>query len=150
MLVATPELKRVVTGVAAALWALPSLAAVELVDVSGSVGYALRSLSGSSNLDTTSNQLRGVVNARSYIWQPWFATADASLRFTRDSSDYEGGGASTDTSILSGDLDLNVLAQSRTPFSLSYSASDSRVDTISCPAPSPRWAARSSSRGASR
>ncbi len=135
MLVATPELKRMVTGVAAALWALPSLAAVELVDVSGSVGYALRSLSGSSNLDTTSNQLRGVVNARSYIWQPWFATADASLRFTQDSSDYEGSGASTDTSIVSGDVDLNVLAQSRTPFSLSFSASDSRVDTISPPSP---------------
>jgi hypothetical protein len=124
-----------VTGVVATLWALPSCAAVELLDVSGSVGYALRSLSGSSDLDTTSNQLRGVVNARSYIWQPWFATADASLRFTQDSTDFEGGGSSTDTSIVSGDLNLNALSQSRTPFSLVYSASDSRVDVVSLASP---------------
>jgi hypothetical protein len=119
----------------ATVWALPSYAAVELLDLSGSVGYALRNLSGSSSTDTTSNQLRGVVNARSYIWQPWFATADASLRFTRDSSDFEGGGASTDTSILSGDLNLNVLSQSRTPFSLVYNASDSRVDVVDLASP---------------
>ncbi|MBK8161771.1 MAG: hypothetical protein IPK65_01045 [Gammaproteobacteria bacterium] len=135
MPVARPELRRMVAGVAAALWTLPSFAAVELLDLSGSVGYALRTLRGSSSLDTTSNQLRGVVNARSYIWQPWFATADASLRFTQDSSDYDGGASSTDTSIVSGDLDLNVLSQSRTPFSLTYNASDSRVDVISLASP---------------
>jgi len=135
MPVATPELRRIVTGVVATLWALPSAAAVELLDLSGSVGYVLRSLSGSSSTDTTSNQLRGVVNARSYIWQPWFATADASLRLTRDSSDFEGGDASTDTSIVSGDLNLNVLSQSRTPFSLVYNASDSRVDVIDLASP---------------
>lgn len=135
MPVATPELRRVVTGAIATLWALPSFAAVELLDLSGSVGYALRTLSGSSNLDTTSNQLRGVVNGRSYIWQPWFATADASLRFTRDSTDFEGGGASTDTSIIGGDLNLNVLSQSRTPFSLTYNASDSRVDVVDLASP---------------
>jgi hypothetical protein len=122
-------------GVVATLWALPASAAVELLDLSGSVGYALRTITGSSDLDTTSNQLRGVVNARSYIWQPWFATADASLRFTRDSTDFEGGGASTNTTILGGDLDLNVLAQSRTPFSLTYSVSDSRVDTVDLASP---------------
>lgn len=124
-----------VAGVVATLWAWPSSAAVELLDLSGSLGYALRSLSGSSSMDTTSNQLRGAVNARGSIWQPWFATADASLRFTQDSTDYEGGGASTDTSIVSGDLNLNVLSQSRTPFSLTYGASDSRVDVISLASP---------------
>jgi hypothetical protein len=108
---------------------------MELIDLSGSVGYTLRTLTGSSSIDTTSNQLRGVVNARTYLWQPWFATADASLRLTQDSTDYEGGGASTDTSIVSGDLNLNVLSQSRTPFSLIYNASDSRVDVIDLASP---------------
>lgn len=134
MLLATPEFRGMVAGAVATLWALPSHA-VELLDVSGSVGYTLRALTGSSDIDTTSNQLRGVINARSYIWQPWFATADAGLRLTQDSTDYKGGDTSTDTTIVSGDLDLNVLSQSRTPFSLTFNASDSRVDVVSLASP---------------
>lgn len=124
-----------VAAVIAMLWASPSLAVVGPLDLSGSVGYALRALAGSSNSDTTSNQLRGTINARTYLWRPWFATANAGLRLTQDSTDFEGGGTSSDTTIFTGDLDLNVLPQSRSPFSLSFRSSDSRVDLVSLASP---------------
>jgi hypothetical protein len=132
MLVGKPDLRRLIPGLIAALW-VAQPAAFELVDVSGSVGYTYRAITGSTSSDASSNQLRGAVNAQSYLWQPWFATLTAGLRFTQDATDYEGAGTSTDTSILTGDFDLNVLSQSKTPFSLTYQTSDSRVDTVSLP-----------------
>lgn len=134
MRVAKPELRQVLAVVVATLWATQS-AAVELLDLSGHIGYTMRSLSGSSDSDTTSNQLRGAVNARTYLWRPWFATANAGVRVTQDSTDYEGGGTSNNTTIVTGDLDLNVLPKSRSPFSLSYRTSDSRVDLIAPASP---------------
>ncbi len=119
-------------GLIAALW-VAQPAAFELVDVSGSAGYTYRAIIGSTSSDASSNQLRGAVNAQSYLWQPWFATLTAGLRFTQDATNYEGAGTSTNTSILTGDFDLNVLSQSKTPFSLTYQTSDSRVDTVSLP-----------------
>jgi hypothetical protein len=132
MLVGIPDLRRLMPGLFAALW-VAQPAAFELVDVSGNVGYTYRAITGSSNSDASSNQLRAAVHAQSYLWQPWFSTLTAGVRLTQDSTDYKGAGTSTDTTVLTGDLDLNVLPQSRTPFSLSYRTSDSRVDTVSLP-----------------
>ncbi len=132
MLVGKPDLRRLMPGLFAALW-VAQPAAMELVDVSGSVGYTYRAITGSSNSDASSNQLRAAINAQSYIWQPWFATLTAGVRLTQDSTDYKGANTSTETTVLTGDLDLNVLSQSKTPFSLSYRTSDSRVDTVSLP-----------------
>jgi hypothetical protein len=102
------------------------------VDMSGSVGYSYRSLNTDYS-DSTSNQLLGILRASSYIWQPWFATAEGGVTFAADSSDLSdsqnGNRSSSSTSkILSGDAVLNVLPQSQTPFRLSYQATDSRVD----------------------
>lgn len=124
--------RRLIAGLCVALWTAPAVA-FELVDVSGSVGYTYRAITGSSSSDASSNQLRAAVNAQSYLWQPWFATLTAGLRLTQDATDYQGAGTKTDTTVLTGDLDLNVLSQSRTPFSLSYRSSDSRVDTVQLP-----------------
>lgn len=134
MLVANPELRQVLAVAVAALWASQSVA-VEQLDLSGNVGYTYRALQGSADSDTTSNQLRGAINARSYIYRPWFARVAAGLRATLDSTDFDGGGTSNDTTILTGDLDLNVLPQSRSPFSLIYRVSDSRVDLVSLASP---------------
>ncbi len=99
------------------------------VDVSGSVGYSFRSLS-TDTTDATSNQLLGNLRLRSYIWQPWFATVEGGATLAKDSSDLDDGNASTSTTsdVYSGDLMLNVLPDSRTPFRLLYQATDSRVD----------------------
>lgn len=108
--------------------------AFAITDVSGNIGYTYRALKGAANGDTTSNQGVGAINLKSYLWQPWAATVDAGLRYTYDQTDFEGGGDNTG-SILTGDLNLGILSQSRTPFSLTYQASDSRVDIVGLDSP---------------
>jgi hypothetical protein len=112
------------------LWSAGVLAVP--VDLSGSVGYSYRSLNTDLS-DSTSNELLGILHASSYIWQPWFATVEGGATFAHDNSDLSdnsNGSYSTSTSsrIVTGDVDLNVLPQSQTPFRLSYQATDSRVD----------------------
>lgn len=99
------------------------------VDVSGSIGYSFRSLNSDST-DATSNQLLGNLRLRSYIWQPWFATFEGGATMAKDSSELDDGAASTSTTsdVYSGDLMLNLLPESRTPFRLLYQVTDSRVD----------------------
>lgn len=112
------------------LWAAGVMALP--VDFSGSVGYSYRSLNTELS-DTTSNELLGILHASSYIWQPWFATAEGSVTMALDNSDLSDNSdgnlsSSTDSRVFSGDAVLNVLPQSQTPFRLSYQATDSRVD----------------------
>lgn len=107
-------------------------AAAMPVDLSGSVGYSYRSLSSDLS-DSTSNQLLGILRASSYIWRPWFATAEGGFTAAMDNADLTdtsngNRSASTSSTVLSGDVVLNILPQSRTPFRLSYQATDSRVD----------------------
>ncbi len=107
-------------------------------EVSGSVGYSYRWLSGDNDVDTTSHQWLASVRASSYIWQPWFATAEGGVTFAQDSTDFgsvsdpgmaDGGIADNEATIVTGEFNLNVLPQSKTPFGLRYLASNSRVDT---------------------
>ena len=109
-------------------------AAEDVIDLSGSLGYTYRSLSSSSDDDTVSNQVRGTLNARSYIWQPWFATADAHVAMTQDNTEF-GDNSTNKTTIVTGDLDLNVMPRSRAPFQLTYRTSDSRVDMTTAASP---------------
>jgi hypothetical protein len=102
------------------------------VDMSGSVGYSYRSLNTEVS-DSTSNQLLGILRASSYIWQPWFATAEGGVTLALDKSDLSDSqngvlSSNTTSKIISGDAVLNVLPESQTPFRLSYQATDSRVD----------------------
>lgn len=102
------------------------------VDMSGSVGYSYRSLNTEVS-DSTSNQLLGILRASSYIWQPWFATAEGGVTLALDKSDLSDSqngvlSSNTTSKIISGDGVLNVLPESQTPFRLSYQATDSRVD----------------------
>ncbi len=111
-------------GVSAANW-LP-------LSLSGSLGFNYRTLDGSDGQKTISRQGTGSLYANSYVWRPWFATTDLSLTLALDNSDSDdgstGGYISTESSIFTGVLNLNVLPQSRTPFNLRYSATDTRVD----------------------
>jgi hypothetical protein len=102
------------------------------IDVNGDLGYTFRSLSSDVAGDSYSNQLRGGVNASTWLWQPWLATVDLGIRGTFDDSKTEHVGVTTShtAQILTGDLNLGILPQSRTPLSISFRASDSRVDTL--------------------
>ncbi|RMH18453.1 MAG: hypothetical protein D6698_07040 [Gammaproteobacteria bacterium] len=116
------------------LWMTGSLpveaAGVGPLHLSGSIGYSLRDLSTQKGRDTTSNQLRGTLNANTYLWQPWFAVGSLRLTGVRDSSTVEGS-QSTQSDLFTGNAVLNGLPQSHTPFHLSYRVSDTRIDRIS-------------------
>jgi hypothetical protein len=105
------------------------------LDVSGSIGYDFRSLNDPQGMQTIDNQLLGTLNLSSYIWRPWLATTEMALTATFDSTDYDNSASNTNTKILTGELHLNVLPQSRTPFQLMFDESDSRVDNFSVDQP---------------
>ena len=106
-------------------------------EVSGSVGYSYRWLSGANDTDSTSHQWLAMVRASSYIWQPWFATTEGGVTFAQDSTEFSGAtpsmadGGLTDNAatIVTGEFNLNVLPQSKTPFGLRYLATNSRIDS---------------------
>ncbi len=100
------------------------------VDMRGSVGYTYRAMAEKSNYDDASHQLTANMNSSTYLWEPWMATTNLALSFTQDSSETTGAASSsaTDSQIITGDLGVNVLPQSKTPFHLQLQFSDSRVD----------------------
>ena len=108
--------------------ALPVAAEMPPIDWSGSIGYTYRSLS-TPNEDTTSNQFLGTLNAATYFWRPWFAQVNGHATMTLDNTDSSPSNHSTESNIVTGELNLSVLPQSSTPFTLDYRLSDSRVDT---------------------
>ncbi|TND06234.1 MAG: hypothetical protein FD120_721 [Gammaproteobacteria bacterium] len=111
------------------LAAAPVLSAADLppIDWSGNVGYTYRSLTTGDD-KTISNQYLGTLAGNTYIWRPWFAQVGARLTSTLDNTEY-GGGGDTESKIATGELNLNLLPQSATPFTMMYLATDSRVDT---------------------
>lgn len=102
------------------------------LNLSGSVGYAYRLLEGTNDQQTTSHQALGSLFANSYIWRPWLGTTDIAMTVAADSSDATSdaglGDISTDSNIVTGTWNLNMLPQSRSPFNLRYAATDTRVD----------------------
>jgi len=101
------------------------------VDVSGSIGYNFRSLKGPAGRDTVDNQVLGTLNLSSYIWRPWLATTQLRLTGTYDNSNYNQDSARANSKIFTGQLILNALPRSRTPFQLNYTESDSRLSNFS-------------------
>lgn len=122
--------------------ALPALSVSQLLradatqpaplELGGDIGYTYRSLTSDVAGDSFSNQLRGGVTAKTWLWQPWLVTLDLGMRGTVDKSQTDHVGVTTRNTarILTGDLNLGILPQSRTPLSISFRASDSRVDTV--------------------
>src|SRR3972149_2610402 len=92
-----PDIRGFSLMVIAFLWSIAALADDDMTDLSGSLGYTYRSLSSSSDGDTVSNQLRGTINGRSYLWQPWFATAGGSLTVTQDGTEFSDSSTNENT-----------------------------------------------------
>ncbi len=107
----------------AAEWGAPT--------VSGSLGYNYRSLTGVDGADSVSHQTLGSLFVNSYIGRPWIGLADLALTgaLSGSSSDgSQGDSVDSDSRILTGTLNLNMLPQSRSPFNLRYMVTDTRVD----------------------
>ncbi len=101
------------------------------VESSGYLAYYYRSLMEENGPESASHQLMGTVNASTFFGEPWLATSYLSLSVTQDSSETLAANAqsNTDSQLITGDFGLNVLPQSRTPFTLQLQVTDSRVDS---------------------
>lgn len=105
------------------------------VNVSGAIGYNFRYLDGSTNQQTLSNHAVGSLYANTYLWRPWLATTDAGATIALDHSTVKdddpangSGELATNSAITTGNINLNVLPQSRTPLSMRFAVTDTRVD----------------------
>lgn len=112
-------------GVLAKEWVPP-------LTISGSLGLNYRTLTSPEGRRTVSRQGLGSLYASSYLYRPWLATTDMALTLALDASESEGGrsqNVENKSSVLAGVINLNILPKSRTPFSLRYSRTDTRVDS---------------------
>lgn len=105
------------------------------LNVAGSLGYNFRFLDGSTNQQTISNHAVGSLYANTYIWKPWLATSDAGATLALDHSSVKdndpgngSGELTTNSAITTGNFNLNLLPQSRTPFNFRFGVTDTRVD----------------------
>ena len=88
------------------------------VELNGHLGYYYRAYSEDGGSENLSHQLGGTINASTFFGEPWLATSYLSLSLTQDSSESNSTTSSTtsDSSLMTGDLGLNILPQSKTPF----------------------------------
>ncbi len=102
------------------------------LETSGFLGYYYRSYAEETGAENVSHQLGGTVNTSTYFGEPWLAIANLSLSLTQDSSESTGAvsQSAVDSQLITGDFGLNLLPQSKTPFSLNMQTTDSRVDTV--------------------
>lgn len=100
------------------------------LELSGGLGYSYRAFSEEDGREDNSDQLLANLNVSNYFWEPWLATSRLSLNFVQDSSEsVESSSTITnDAQLVTGDWGLNLLPESKTPFSLQYQVSDSRID----------------------
>ncbi len=118
------------------VFAVPAIGGVGSPDFYGYLGYGYRSVNSNESA-MRSHQLSGTINTETYIWQPWFATADLSLAYMGDKSEDSNGidnsgslaatHRKTTSRIYTGNIGVNVLSRSKVPFSLRLQATDSRM-----------------------
>lgn len=110
---------------------------------SGSVSYDLRTVRGQDLPSTLSQLVTTSLNARSYIYQPWFATVQGTLGLTTGSTRNAGGAdtvaqgpfASQQERFVSKDRfvtgsgRVDLFPRSRFPFEFHVERSDSRIDS---------------------
>lgn len=95
------------------------------IKTSGSIGNTYRTRQAGDEPRETVNQVNGNLRASSYIWQPWFVTAQAGVDFAQESS--ESGNVRGDDVILAGDAAIGLLPLSHFPTEVAVSRVDSRV-----------------------
>jgi hypothetical protein len=130
---------------------LPSLGAnwhVAPVATSGSISYEVRATRSKDDGDSLAQLITATVGAKSYIYEPWFATVSGTLglttshtRRTGDETSIDSPFASaapfgvqdtatkTDERFLTGSGRIDVFPRSRFPFEFHLERSDSRIDS---------------------
>ena len=102
---------------------------------SGSVSYELRASHAAGESKGVSQLVTTSLDARSYIYQPWFATVNGRLGLTMGRS--RGGGEeqgfqgpfASQERFVTGNARLDLFPSSRFPFEVHAERSDSRIDS---------------------
>ncbi|HEY5603440.1 MAG TPA: hypothetical protein VIM41_10040 [Gammaproteobacteria bacterium] len=93
---------------------------------SGSLGYYYSYIKA-EEAESETALLTATISGNGFVWQPWFVTLGIGLSIGySDSNSNTGGGSSSTTG--SGNLQFSVFPQSRFPFVLSLSVTDSRLE----------------------
>lgn len=106
--------------------ATPALHAAPF-NLGGSISYNDRVTTYKGGGENRSRYLQGEISADSYVWQPWFLLWNARLSINDTTS--KSGGAKTDSVITTGELGMGLFPRSRFPFGVTYTVSDSTVDS---------------------
>lgn len=94
---------------------------------SGSLGYSYSYIKADESESETST-LTTTLSGTGFIWQPWFVTLGVGLAVGLSESNSNTGGSGTASTVSSGNVQFTVFPQSRFPFILSISRSDSRLE----------------------
>lgn len=93
----------------------------------GSLSYNY-SYSKADQAESESTTLSTTVSGTGFIWQPWFVTLGVGLSFGVSESNSNTTSSGTASTVVSGHLQFTVFPQSRFPFMLSLSRTDSRLE----------------------
>ncbi len=94
---------------------------------SGSLGYTYSYIK-SEDAESENSSLTANISGSGFIWQPWFVTLGVGLSIGIADANSSTGGSSTSTTTGSGNIQFTVFPQSRFPFVMSLSRTDSRLE----------------------
>ena len=98
--------------------------------IGGSVNYSY-GYTKSENIESNRQTVSVSIQATGFIWRPWFITVAGGLSFGLFKSVSSSANSGSTSNVYSGNLGFRVFPQSRFPFSLSLSYSDSRLENSS-------------------
>jgi hypothetical protein len=97
---------------------------------SGSLGYTYSYIK-SEQAESENATLTADFSGSGFIWQPWFVTLGFGLSFGISDSNTNTGSSSASSTTYSGNIQFTVFPQSRFPFIMSLSRTDSRLENTS-------------------
>lgn len=100
------------------------------IATSGSVSYDLRASRSPGEPNVLSQLVTSSLSASTYIYQPWFATANGTLGVTigRSRGGIEENNASAER-FITGNARVDLFPRSRFPFEVHVQSTDSRIDS---------------------
>ncbi|WP_455206211.1 hypothetical protein, partial [Kaarinaea lacus] len=93
----------------------------------GSLGYTYSYIK-SDEAESENSSLTANMSGTGFIWQPWFITLGVGLSVGYAEANSNTGASGTSTTTYSGNLQFTVFPQSRFPFVMSLSRTDSRLE----------------------
>jgi len=93
----------------------------------GSLGYTYSYIK-SDQAESETSSITANVSGAGFVWQPWFITLGVGLSVGFAESNSNTGSGGTSTSTYSGNIQFTVFPQSRFPFVMSLSRTDSQLE----------------------